>query len=104
MIKYINYPWLSVFKIKLYLNPASSGGKQWASGKRKHVKKTLVENEGCDYKIPQDLRHIQSGILKQQQQQKGKALKDLRGRPHKPTSLNSGASVKSKVCFPITAL
>lgn len=71
--------------------------------KESTVKKTLVENEGCDYKIPQDLRNIQSGILKQQQQ-KGKALKDLRGRPHKPTSLNSGASVKSKVCFPITAL
>lgn len=72
--------------------------------KESTVKKTLVENEGCDYKIPQDLRSIQSGILKQQQQQKGKALKDLRGRPHKSTSLNSGASVKSKVCFPITAL
>lgn len=62
-----------------------------------------MENEGCDNKILQDLRNIQSGILKQQQQ-KGKALKDLRGRPHRPTSLNSGASMKSKVCFPITAL
>lgn len=42
--------------------------------KESTVRKTLVENEGCDYKIPQDLRHIQSGILKQQQQQKGKAF------------------------------
>ena len=64
-----------------------------------------MENEGCDNKILQDLRNIQSGILKeQQQQQKGKALKDLRGRAHRPTSLNSGASMKSKVCSPITAL
>ena len=67
-----------------------------------------MENEGCDYKIlHQDLRNIQSGILKQQQKKKrlkGKALKDLRGKAHRATSLNSGTSVKSKVCFPTTAL
>lgn len=43
MVKYINYPGVSLCKIKPYLGPAFSGGKQFKKNFLKHLEKDKIQ-------------------------------------------------------------